>query len=95
MILAQREETFVDRHVLQQRIIKQACIIHFELGGALDNAFPLKIKRGVQVDVALDEVRHHFIKDCRLHPLVQKAVFVSGLDSHSLHGFSAFVLSNC
>src|SRR5881396_1385140 len=63
VILTERDEPFVERHVLKQRIVEQTRVLQLKLRSPVDDAFPFEVERGIQVHVALNEILNHFVKD--------------------------------
>src|SRR5438093_6469890 len=56
MILTESDEPFVERHVLEQRIINETRVFQFKLWSAADNPFPLEVERGIQKHTPLHQV---------------------------------------
>ena len=93
--MTERDEPYVEPHVLKQRIVEQTRVVQLKLRTPVDDAFPFEVERGIQVHVVLNEILNHFVKDRRFHPLIQEAVLMPGLNSHSFQRLSSIGLTDC
>jgi hypothetical protein len=70
VILAKRNQPLVYWNVLESWIKEQALVLQLELRCAVDDAFPLKVKRRIEKDLVRNQIPNHFVEIRPIHVLV-------------------------